>query len=117
MRSLRAVPLLLALLSPLIGCEHFAPYKTIPQSTGPIAAGDARVRVQNSSTVTITETWYSPCLAGGEPPLKVPRTIRPGESTQQDVPAGCTRLTLYHAGGAYLVTVTAPEGEVTTVTI
>lgn len=106
-----------ALLLPLFGCEHFTPYKTIPEATGPIAAGAARVRVQNNSAVTITETWYAPCLADGEPPLKVPRTIRPGESTQQDVAAGCVRLTLYYSAGAYRLTVTAPEGEVTTVTI
>lgn len=117
MRHLRRIPLLVALLLPAFGCEHFTPYRTIPEATGPIAAGAARVRVQNNSTVTITETWYAPCLAGGEPPLKVPRTIRPGQSTQQDVTAGCIRLTLYHSGGAFNVTVTAPEGAVTTVTI
>ena len=117
MRRLRAAPLSLLLILPLFGCEHFTPYRTIPEATGPIAPGAARVRVHNNSTVTITETWYAPCLGNGEPPLKVPRTIRPGESTQQDVAAGCVRLTLYHAAGAYLVTVNAPAGEVTTVTI
>jgi hypothetical protein len=107
---------LFALIVLLSGCEHFAPYKTIPEATGPIATGAARIRIENGSAVTITETWYAACL-GGESPLKVPRTIRPGEATQQDVAAGCTRLTLYFSAGVYRVTVTAPEGEVTTVGI
>lgn len=117
LRRLRLRSALFALVTLVAGCEHFAPYKAIPEATGPIATGDARIRIENTSSVTITETWYSACLGGGESPLKVPRTIRPGESTQQDVPAGCTRLTMYHATGAYRVTVTAPAGEVTTVVI
>lgn len=98
------------------GCEHFAPYEAIPEATGPIPEDKARVRIENHGTYTILETWYASCL-GGNGVLKVPRTIRPGESTQQDVAPGCVRVTMYPRTGALQATVSAPAGEVTVVTL
>lgn len=110
--------LLVALLTLVAasGCEHFAPYKAIPEATGPIPEGMARVRIENGGSQTILETWYSSCL-GGMGILKVPRTIRPGDSTQQDVTAGCVRVMMYPRAGVLQATITAPAGEVTVVRI
>jgi hypothetical protein len=114
----KRIRLLVALFTLLVssGCEHFAPYEAVPEATGPIPEGMARVRIENGGSYTILETWYSSCL-GGNGILKVPRTIRPGESTQQDVTAGCVRVMMYPRTGVLQATVTAPAGEVTVVAL
>lgn len=114
-RMLRRLALAILVIA-AAGCDHFSPVEPIAESTGPIPTGMARVRLENSGTFTILETWYTPCLGGAEP-LKVRRRVEPGGSSQQDVAAGCVRLTLYPEGSPFYVTVIAPQGEVTTVTI
>lgn len=102
---------MLALVS---ACEHFTEPQAPPQASGPIPAGAGRIRVENTLSAPIFETWYAPCV-GNDQPLKVRRTIRQGESTLQDVAAGCTRVTVYRDRGATTFAVDAEEGVVTTV--
>lgn len=104
----------LALVFALGGCDHFLAPEAPAEASGPIATGFARIRIENTGDVTVRETWYASCL-GGQDVLKVRRRIAPGESTQQDVRAGCVRLTLYPDAGAFYITVVANEGEVTVV--
>ncbi len=110
----RALLVLVLLLAPVAACEHFTDPEAPPQASGPIPAGAGRIRVENTLSAPIVETWYAPCL-GNVVPLKVRRTIRQGESTLQDVTAGCTRVTMYRDGGAVTVSVSAEEGVITTV--
>lgn len=116
MLPLRQFLTAVAVVLALGACEHFLPPEVPSEATGPIAPGFARIRIENTGSLVVRETWYSACI-GGTDVLKVRRRIDPGESTQQDVRAGCVRVTLYPESGAFYLTVQAPEGEVTIVEI